>query len=404
MNIILGVTGGIAAYKSAELTSRLKKAGHSVRVIMTRAAREFVAPRTFAELSGNRVITNMWEDVGERNVEHIALAEWADMLLVAPATANFIAKAAVGIADDMLTTVLLATKAPIMVAPAMNTNMLENPITQKNIAEITRRGFCVLETGEGLLACGAVGAGRLLEPQAIAERVERFFATTANPDETKAPMGALHGKKIIVTAGGTIAPIDPVRFIANRSSGKMGIAVARAAATQGAHVELILGRCDVEPPKDMCVKRAETTEDMRRAVLDSFGDANAVIMTAAVADYRVKEPSPQKIKKSADSFCLELIKNPDILKELGTRKKAGQILVGFAAETENIEEYAKRKLVEKNLDFIVANDVSRKDIGFNSDNNAAILFFADGKAPENCPFMTKTDLAERIMERLVQYF
>ena len=351
----------------------------------------------------------MWDDCTERHVEHIALADWADLLLVAPATANFIAKAAVGMADDMLTTVLLATKAPVMIAPAMNTDMLNNVATQKNIALLKERGVMIIEPAAGVLACGAVGAGRLPEPPTIVGEVKSFFDRRDNGVRSELINdcnGKLAGKKIIVTAGGTIAPIDPVRFIANRSGGKMGVATARAAAGAGANVVLVTGNITVALPTEPNIRlvSALTTDDMLKAVLAEFADADAVIMTAAVADYRVKDYSPQKIKKKANSFTLELVKNPDILRELGQQKQPGQILVGFAAETENLAEYAKRKLDEKNLDFIVANDVSRKDAGFDTDTNAAVIFYADGRAPEDFPLDSKDKLADRIIRRLAEFF
>ena len=401
MNILLGVTGGIAAYKAVEITSRLKKSGFAVKVIMTRAAQEFVAPRLFAEISGEDVVKNMWDEPLCRHTEHISLAKWADLIIVAPATANFIAKVAVGMADDMLTTVLLATNAPIIIAPAMNTDMYMNAITQRNIQTLKERGFVIITPDVGLLACGASGIGRLPEPMQIVDAITAFFDNKTNSLSDKRK---LLGKKIIVTAGGTIAPIDPVRFIANKSSGKMGIAVAVEAAKAGADVVLITGNISVEPPKNIRTVSAMTTEEMHDVVLSEFSDAHAVIMTAAVADYRIKNIAPQKIKKSADSFTLELVKNPDILKELGQIKKTGQILVGFAAETENVDEYAKRKLVEKKLDFIVANDVSRTDAGFNTDTNAAVIYSAAGRDKEEFPLAGKDKLAKKIIERLSEYF
>ena len=388
-HIILGVTGGIAAYKAAEITSRLKKAGAKVHVILTKAAQNFITELTFRELSGLPVNAGMWERAAEWQTEHIALADQADLALVAPATANLIAKVAAGIADDMLTTVLLATDAPIFIAPAMNSKMYLNPATQKNIAELKRRGIRFIEPDSGLLACGAKGVGRLREPSEIVGEVEKFFDKSS----------LLKGKKIIVTAGGTIAPIDPVRFIGNHSGGKMGFAVAKAAAARGANVTLIAGRTDAPPPPEINTRVTLTTQEMYEAVTAEFADADAVIKTAAVADYRVKNPSPQKIKKGDGEFTLELVRNPDILYELGQRKNPRQILVGFAAETENLAEYAKKKISKKNLDFIVANNVAEKNAGFKTDTNIATIFFADGRE-EKCGLMSKNDLADIILNRI----
>lgn len=388
-NILVGVTGGIAAYKVVEVVSRLKKLGAEVRVIMTRAATEFVAPRTFQEITKNPVAVEMFTDKINFNVEHIALANFADVVLIAPATANFLAKAAHGIADDLLTTTILATPAPLLVAPSMNTNMLENPATQQNIKILESRGVKIIDAEIGLLACGTSGKGRLAEPENICAEIVKFFAPKI-----------LAGKKILVTAGGTQEPIDPVRFIGNRSSGKMGYEIAKAAQLHGAEVVLISGNATVEPPKNLKFIKVESAEQMRAEVLAEYDFVDAVIMSAAVSDYRVKNVAAQKIKKDNETLTLELVKNPDILKELGQRKK-NQLLVGFAAETQNVIEYAKNKIVEKNLDLIVANDVSQEGAGFSVDTNIISIITRAGQI-ENFPQMPKSELAEEIILRVAE--
>lgn len=386
-NILIGVTGGIAAYKVVEVASRLKKLGAEVRVVMTRAATEFVAPRTFQEITKNPVAVEMFTDKINFNVEHIALANFADVVLIAPATANFLAKAAHGIADDLLTTTVLATPAPLLVAPSMNTKMLENPATQNNIKILESRGVKFIDAETGLLACGISGKGRLPEPEIICAEILKFFSPKN-----------LAGKKILITAGGTQEPIDPVRFIGNRSSGKMGYEIAKAAQLHGAEVILISGNATVTPPANVKFFKVETAEQMREKVLAEFDSVDAVIMSAAVSDYRVKNVAAQKIKKDNETLTLELVKNPDILKELGQRKK-NQLLVGFAAETQNVIEYAKKKIAEKNLDFIVANDVSQEGAGFSVDTNIISILNRAGQI-ENFPKMAKSELAEKIILRV----
>ena len=388
-NILVGVTGGIAAYKVVEVVSRLKKLGAEVRVVMTRAAAEFVAPRTFQEITKNPVSVEMFAGAINFHVEHIALANFADVVLIAPATANFLAKAAHGIADDLLTTTILATPAPLLVAPSMNTKMLEHPATQANIEILKKRGVKIIDSEIGLLACGTSGKGRLAEPENICEEIIKFFAPKI-----------LKGKKILVTAGGTIEPIDPVRFICNRSSGKMGFEIAKAAKNHGAEVILIAGNTTVDAPANLKFIKVETAEQMREEVIEEFDSVDAVIMSAAVSDYRVKNIAPQKIKKDSETLTLELVKNPDILKELGQRKK-NQLLVGFAAETQNVIDYAKNKIVEKNLDFIVANDVSKEGAGFAVDTNIISIINRAGEV-ENFPKMTKSELAEKIIARVAK--
>lgn len=388
-NVLIGVTGGIAAYKVVEVASRLKKLGANVRVVMTKAAAEFVAPRTFQETTGNAVSVEMFAGAVNFHVEHIALANFADVVLIAPATANFLAKAAHGIADDLLTTVVLATTAPMIIAPSMNTHMLEHPATQKNLEILASRGVQILDAATGWLACGLNGKGRLPEPENIVDEIVKFFAPKI-----------LSGKKILVTAGGTVEPIDPVRFICNRSSGKMGYETARAAQNSGAEVVLVSANASVVPPPNVKLIKVETALEMRDAVLAEYDSVDAVVMSAAVSDYRVKNVAAQKIKKDAESFTLELVKNPDILRELGQRKK-NQLLVGFAAETQNLIKYARAKLTEKNLDFIVANNVAQEGAGFSVDTNIVTLIHRDG-TQEDFPKMSKAALAEIIVKRVAE--
>ena len=397
--IVLGVTGGIAAYKAVEIVSRLRKAGANVHVIMTKEATQFVTELTFREISGQPVAVDMWEKVMQFHVEHIALAQLADLMLIAPATANIIAKAAVGIADDMLSTTLLATKAPIYMAPAMNTNMYENPITQRNIAELKARGFHIIEPASGHLACGTSGKGRLPEPADIVRIVSEAL-TSQNLTSQELTSQNLTGQKILVTAGGTIEPLDPVRYIGNRSTGRMGYAIAEEAARRGAEVVLVSGPTVLEDPAGVRVIRIETARQMREAVLAEFPTAAAVIKSAAVADYRPETVAGQKIKKSEDDLVLHLVRNPDILYELG-QKKEHQVLVGFAAETCKVEEYARKKLAKKNLDFIVANDVSEKDAGFGVETNRIKLIDRAGRMTPY-PLMSKKELAGIILDHVAE--
>ena len=386
--IVLGVTGGIAAYKAVEIASRLKKAGAEVHVIMTRAAASFVAPLTFREVTGQPVAATMWAEVTHHHVEHIALAEFAELVLVAPATANFIAKAAAGIADDMLTTSVLATRAPLLIAPAMNTGMWENPVTQENVARLTARGTTVIPPAVGQLACGTTGAGRLPEPMEIVRIVEEYFAHRQS----------LAGRRILVTAAGTEEALDPVRFLGNRSTGRMGFAVAAEAARRGAEVILVAGPTPLATPAGVRRVDVRSARDMHAAVRAEYDTVDVVIKAAAVADYRPAETAAHKIKKSDGELTLTLVRNPDILYELGQRKRH-QILVGFAAETQNVAEYARGKLAKKNLDFIVANNVAEKDAGFGVATNHVQIFYADGRA-EDHPLMPKAELAGVILDRL----
>lgn len=390
--IVLGVTGGIAVYKAVDLVSRLRKQGAEVRVVMTEHAQEFVTPLTFKEISGNKVAVSMWESNQEFNVEHIALANWADVFVVAPATANILAKMACGIADDLLSTTLLAAQAPIIVCPAMNTGMYDNPATQENIARLQQRGVTVMPPAVGMLACGTAGAGRLPEPQQIVDFIKNFVAKRE---------GDMRGLKVLVTAAGTREPIDPVRFVGNRSSGKMGYAIAQAAAERGADVLLVTGPSALPLPPNVQACKVETTAEMLKACLDAYDSVDIVIKAAAVADYRPHDVADQKIKKKTDdALTVVMDKNPDILKELGMRKKH-QILVGFAAETQNLLENAREKVVKKNLDMIVANDVTAAGAGFNADTNIVKFLFPDGSV-SSLAQMPKTAVAEKLLDTVMQ--
>lgn len=390
--IVLGVTGGIAVYKAVDLVSRLRKQGAEVRVIMTDHAQQFVTPLTFKEISGNKVAVSMWDSNQEFNVEHIALANWADVFVVAPATANIIAKMACGIADDLLSTTLLAAQAPIIVCPAMNTGMYENNATQENMVKLQQWGVTIMPPAVGMLACGVAGPGRLPEPQQIVEFINDFFAKRD---------GDMKGLKVLVTAAGTREPIDPVRFVGNRSSGKMGYAIAQTAAERGAEVLLVTGPSSLEIPANVKAKKVESTQEMLEACLAAYENVDIVIKAAAVADYRPRDVADQKIKKkNDDALTVVMDKNPDILKELGSRKQQ-QILVGFAAETQNLLENAKEKIIKKNLDMIVANDVTAAGAGFNADTNIVKFLFPDGQVM-SLEQMPKKEVAERLLDTVMQ--
>jgi phosphopantothenoylcysteine decarboxylase/phosphopantothenate--cysteine ligase len=394
MKVALGITGGIAAYKSAEILRLLQDRGVSVQVIMTRAAQEFVRPLTFAALSGQKVITDMFSS-GEANapnidsaIEHIAVAQSIDALVVVPATADVIAHFAQGMATDFLTTLYLATTAPVVVAPAMNVNMWNHPATQENLEFLRKRGVKIVEPGSGYLACGMIGQGRLAENEAIVGAV--LEALGASQD--------FAGDTVLITAGPTREKIDPVRYLTNRSSGRMGYALAEAALRRGARVLLVTGPTSITPPGAAEVTRVESTEQMRDAVLSLFPRASIVIKTAAVADYRPKSAAGQKIKRKGP-MTLELESTADILEELGLKKKA-QIVVGFAAETENVLENARQKLVAKNLDAIVVNDVSKEGVGFDSDRNAVTIITHD-EVTEVLE-TTKWEVAQRVLDQIVK--
>ncbi|WP_172194869.1 bifunctional phosphopantothenoylcysteine decarboxylase/phosphopantothenate--cysteine ligase CoaBC [Saccharibacillus qingshengii] len=456
--ILLGVTGGIAAYKAATLCSQLVKAGAEVQVIMTQSAQEFIPALTLQVLTHSPVHTDTFEERNPKVVNHIDLADWADLVLIAPATANSIAKLAHGLADDMLSTTLLAVTAPVMVAPAMNVHMYTHPAVVSNMQTLTDRGVMMIEPGDGMLACGYVGKGRLEEPETIVEVLRQFFAsreadslasstaaagspgasepafsdpgpepffaapdageiggetlfataggaselglagsgaTAASSSKPAEPNGPLAGRKVVVTAGGTIERIDPVRYITNDSSGKMGAALAQAARDLGADVKLIAGKVQIPLPTGVDIVRIESAEDMYEACLGEWPDTDMLIMAAAVADYRPKSSARQKIKKSEEKMALELVKTVDVLQTLGAQKEH-QFLIGFAAETHDLKTYAAEKLQRKNCDMLVANDVTRSGAGFGSDTNIVHLFGPEGLIAD-LPKLSKYEAAREIL-------
>ena len=395
MRITLGVTGGVAAYKAAELVRRLQHDAFTVQVVMTRAAREFITPLTFAALTGQKVITDLFaESGGEPNldsaIEHIAVAQRTDLLLVAPATADVLAKFARGIADDFLTTLYLATTAPVVVAPAMNVNMWNHAATQENIEMLRARGVSIVDPDEGYLACGMTGAGRLAGQEHIVAAVRDALHLQRD----------LEGQTVLITAGPTCEDLDPVRYLTNRSSGKMGYAVAEAAARRGARVILVSGPTALDAPAGVERIDVRTAAEMYRAVLEKFPDSSVAIFAAAVADYRPAEMLDQKIKRNKESFTLALEPNPDILATVA-QNKGERLIVGFAAETEHVAENARKKLAAKNADLIVANDVTAEGAGFDHDTNIVTLFARDGR---DLPLarMTKSEVAQRILDEVVR--
>jgi len=394
MKVALGVTGGIAAYKSAELVRQLQDRGVRVQVVMTRSAQEFIRPLTFAALSGEKVITGMFSPGEEHEpnldsaIEHISVAQSIDALVVAPATADILAQFAQGIASDFLTTLYLATSAPIVVAPAMNVNMWNHPATQANVETLRKRGVKIVEPGSGYLACGMVGAGRLAENSTIVAAVLETLGASQD----------LSGETILITAGPTREKIDPVRYLTNRSSGRMGYALAEAALRRGARVLLVSGPTSITPPAAAEVTRVEAAEEMRDAVLKLLPQSTVVIKTAAVSDFRPSRAAEQKIKRKAP-MSLDLEATPDILKELSAQKTS-QIVVGFAAETENVLENARQKLLSKNLDAVVVNDVSREGIGFDSERNAVTIITHE--AVVEVPETTKLEVAQRVLDQVVR--
>jgi len=396
MRIALGISGGIAAYKAAELLRILQERGVEVQVVMTRNACEFVAPLTFAALSGRKVITDMFGggSQGAANVEsaieHIAVAQSIDALVIVPATANVLAKMAHGVADDFLTTLCLATKAPVLAAPAMNVNMWENPATQKNVEILRERGVKVLTPDEGYLACGMTGAGRLTSVESIAQAVLATLGVGVD----------LADEYLLVTAGPTQEPWDEVRYLSNRSSGKMGYALAEAGCRRGAQVVLVSGPTHLDPPAGVRVERVRTTDQMAQAVLRHFDQATVTLMAAAVADFRPAEVFPHKLKKQDGIPELKLERTPDILAMLAPRRRPGQVVVGFSAETENLLANAAAKVRDKRLDFIVTNDVSQPGAGFDVETNVVTLLFPDGRT-KPLEKMTKFDVAQRILDEVV---
>ena len=388
--IVVGVTGGIAAYKGAEFVRLLVKKEASVHVVMTRNAQEFVAPLTFQTLSGNPVTTNPFVSIEGEKIGHIALADLAELIAILPATANIIGKIANGIADDFLSTMVMASKAPVLFVPSMNVNMWESKALQKNIETLVERGFHFVGPGEGELACGWYGKGRLAELDEIMERIEDLFT----PKD-------LRGEKILITAGPTQEPVDPVRFITNRSSGKMGYALAKVARRRGAEVLLVTGPTSLSMPRrDIEIVPVRTAEEMRKAVLGRTERSSVIIKAAAVSDYRPRVVSEKKLKKADAYLSLELERTVDILGEIG-RKKGNRILVGFAAETDDLMENARRKLLEKNLDFIVVNDVMRSDAGFGVDTNQVKILHSSGEI-KDLPLVSKEEVAGMILDEVVK--
>ncbi|VEJ35589.1 DNA/pantothenate metabolism flavoprotein [Aedoeadaptatus ivorii] len=389
--ILLGVCGGISAYKSVDLVSRLKKAGAEVQVVMTEAATHFVTPLTFQTMSNNVVHVEMFNQLSNMNVEHISLAKWADCIVIAPATANTMAKLAYGIADNMLSTVALAARSPILLAPAMNTGMLRAEATQKSLAILSARsGVEILPTGSGLLACQDVGEGKMAEPKEILSYIDRALTKKT-----------LQDVEITITAGPTLERIDPVRFVSNHSSGKMGYALAKAAADRGAKVHLISGPSRLEAPVGVDFIPVESTEEMFRAVESLFSRTRVLIKAAAPSDFKPAHYTEEKIKKrESGEMAIALRPNPDIAKHFGAIK-GDRVIVGFAAESHNMRTYAEKKLKEKNFNFIVANNITEKDAGFRADTNRVEIFFSDGKA-ESLPIMDKSALAEIILDKVEQ--
>jgi phosphopantothenoylcysteine decarboxylase/phosphopantothenate--cysteine ligase len=395
LRITLGVTGGVAAYKAAELVRRLQQEGFTVQVVMTRGAREFITPLTFAALTGQKVITDLFaESGGEANlesaIEHIAVAQRTDLLLVAPATADILAKFARGIADDFLTTLYLASTAPVVVAPAMNVNMWNHAATQENVEMLRVRGVKIVDPDEGYLACGMTGAGRLASQEQIVAAVR----------ETLHFRRDLEGQTVLVTAGPTCEDLDPVRYLTNRSSGKMGYAVAEAAARRGARVILASGPTSLEAPAGVERIAVRTAEEMHRAVQEKFPESSIAIFAAAVGDYRPVQSFDQKIKHDKQPLTLSLEATPDILASVA-KNKGDRLIVGFAAETERVAENARKKLTAKNADMIVANDVTAEGAGFDHDTNIVTLFARDGRDLP-LPRMSKTEVAQRILDEVVR--
>lgn len=387
--VVIGVSGGIAVYKTLDVVSRLRKLGVNVNVIMTKSATEFVTPLSFQSLSQNYVVCDMFEDPKTWDVEHISLAKRADVFLIAPATANVIGKIANGIADDMITTTVMATKAKVLIAPAMNTNMYENPILQRNINTLKELGYNFVEPESGRLACGDTGKGKLASPETIVDEVVKLLSKDQD----------LKGKSIIVTAGPTVESIDPMRYITNRSTGKMGYSIAKEAIERGADVTLITGPTNLTPPQNLKkLVKIESAKDMYEAVLANLDENDVVIKSAAVADYKPKNYSNKKIKKSDDDLVIELDRNKDIAQEIG-KIKNNKILVGFAAETNDLIENASLKIKKKNLDFIVANDLTKEGAGFGVDTNIVKIIDKEGNITEY-PKMKKEEVANIILDKI----
>mgnify|MGYP004459219849 FL=1 len=387
--VLLGVSGGIAVYKALDVISRLKKKGIEVKVIMTKSATEFVTPLSFQSLSENPVVIDMFDEPKAWEIQHISLAKWADLVVVVPATANIIGKVANGIADDMLSTTIMATKAEVIFCPAMNTNMYENKIVQKNMATLKDLGYGFINPASGRLACGDIGRGKLENTEIIAEKIIKKLSSKSRDFE---------GKNVLVTAGPTIVPIDPVRYLTNRSTGKMGYEIAKEARDRGANVTLISGPTSLDIPTGVNFIKVNTNEEMLNAVLDNFNDSNIVVKSAAVADFNVKEYSKEKIKKTDSNLVIELERDKDILETLG-KQKTNQIIVGFAAESSNVIENSKSKLKRKNIDYIVANDITSNDTGFASDDNKVTIISSLGDVI-SLDKMSKREVAKNIFDMI----
>ncbi|EJE7236287.1 TPA: bifunctional phosphopantothenoylcysteine decarboxylase/phosphopantothenate--cysteine ligase CoaBC [Clostridium botulinum] len=387
--VVLGVTGGIASYKALDIVSKLKKLNYDVNVIMTKSALQFIHPLPFQSLSGNMVSKDMFEEPKAFEIQHISLAKKADMILVAPATANIIGKVANGIADDMLSTTIMAATCPVVFVPAMNTNMYKNPIVKNNIEKLKGFGYEFINPISGRLACGDVGEGKMADTEDIVEIADSMLY----------PIKDLTGKNVLVTAGPTLAPIDPVRYITNKSSGKMGYSIAKEARDRGAKVTLVSGPTNLRTPLGVDIIKINTNEEMLKAVKDNFKNQHIVIKSAAVADYKPKEYKEHKIKKTGDDLNLALIRDKDILKELGLIKE-NQILVGFAAESKDLLDNAKSKLEKKNLDFIIANNILSKEIGFASEDNLVTIISRDGHI-KNLEKMSKREVAKEIFDTIL---
>ena len=395
--VALGISGGIAAYKAAEVLRGLQRAGCTVRVGMTRRACEFVQPLTFRALSGSHVIVDDYAPDNPDPIAHITFSQTVDLFLIAPATANIIAKLANGIADDFLTSTYLASTAPVLIAPAMNTSMWHHPATQRNLEQLRADGVFVIEPDDGEMACGTIGPGRLSEPERI---VAAALEILGNSRPQVAP--DLTGEHLLITVGATREAIDPVRFLSNNSSGRMGFALAEAARQRGARVTVIAGATTATPPGGVELRRANSAEEMHAAVMKELADASIFIGAAAVADYRPVKRSPGKIKKAESSLSLELERTPDILREVAAAKQEGLLVIGFAAETENVLGNAREKLAAKNLDAIVANDVTQAGVGFDTGTNEVTIISRDGMAPIHVPLMAKTSVADIILDEVVR--
>lgn len=395
--VALGITGGIAAYKAAEILRGLQRAGCTVRVGMTKRACEFIRPLTFRALSGSHVIVDDYAPDNPDPIAHITFSQTVDLFVIAPATANIIAKLANGVADDFLTSTYLACTAPVLIAPAMNTSMWRHPATQRNLQQLRADGVFIIDPDQGEMACGTIGPGRLSEPERIVTVALEILQSAG-----KERLSDLNGEQVLITVGATREAIDPVRFLSNKSSGRMGFALAQAAKTRGANVKVIAGITTTTPPLGVDVVKVNSADEMHAAVMKSLSEATIFIGAAAVADYRPAKRSPEKIKKADSSLALELEPTPDILKEVANAKHDGLLVIGFAAETENVLQNARQKLNAKNLDAIVANDVSQAGVGFDTPTNEVTVISRDRNAPIHVPLMAKTNVANIILDEVVR--